>query len=136
LNRTPVKIRAIYADTDAMGIVYHTNYIRWFEVGRTELFRDMGILYTEVEAAGFNLPLTQVYCHYLLPTHYDDLIFVDTEIAYLKRASMKFAYLIRDEKREKLLTEGYTIHACTDRAGKIIRIPAVIADKTRSFYQL
>jgi acyl-CoA thioester hydrolase len=134
LNRTPVKIRAIYADTDAMGIVYHTNYIRWFEVGRTELFRDMGILYTEVEAAGFNLPLTQVYCHYLLPTHYDDLIFVDTEIAYLKRASMKFEYLIRDEKREKLLTEGYTIHACTDRAGKIIRIPAVIADKTRSFY--
>jgi len=134
LNRTPVKIRAIYADTDAMGIVYHTNYIRWFEVGRTELFRDMGILYTEVEAAGFNLPLTQVYCHYLLPTHYDDLIFVETEIAYLRRASMKFAYLIWDEKREKLLTEGYSIHACTDRAGKIIRIPAVIAEKTRSFY--
>ena len=134
MNRTPVKIRAIYADTDAMGIVYHTNYIRWFEVGRTELFRDMGILYTEVEAAGFNLPLTQVYCHYLLPTHYDDLIFVETEIAYLRRASMKFTYLIWDEKREKLLTEGYSIHACTDRAGKIIRIPAVIAEKTRSFY--
>lgn len=134
MNRTPVKIRAIYADTDAMGIVYHTNYIRWFEVGRTELFRDMGIVYTEVEAAGFNLPLTQVYCHYLLPTHYDDLIFVETEIAYLRRASMKFAYLIWDEKREKLLTEGYSIHACTDRAGKIIRIPAVIAEKTRSFY--
>ena len=134
MNRTPVKIRAIYADTDAMGIVYHTNYIRWFEVGRTELFRDMGIRYTEVEAAGFNLPLTQVYCHYLLPTHYDDLVFVDTEIAYLRRASMKFAYLIWDEKREKLLTEGYTVHACTDRTGKIIRIQAVISDKTRSFY--
>jgi acyl-CoA thioester hydrolase len=134
LNRTPVKIRAIYADTDAMGIVYHTNYIRWFEVGRTELFRDMGILYTEVESAGFNLPLTKVYCHYLLPTHYDDLVFVETEIAYLKRASMKFAYLIWDGKREKLLTEGYTVHACTDKDGKIIRIPAVIAEKTRSFY--
>ncbi len=61
LKKTPVKIRAIYADTDAMGIVYHTNYIRWFEIGRTELFRDMGILYAEVETAGFNLPLTQVY---------------------------------------------------------------------------
>ena len=134
MNRTPVKIRAIYADTDAMGIVYHTNYIRWFEVGRTELFRDMGILYTEVEAAGFNLPLTQVYCHYLLPAHYDDLVFVETEIAYLRRASMKFAYLVWDEKREKLLTEGYTVHACTDRAGKIIRIPAVIVEKARSFY--
>ena len=134
MNRTPVKIRAIYADTDAMGIVYHTNYIRWFEVGRAELFRDMGILYTEVEAAGFNLPLTKVYCHYLLPTHYDDVVFVETEIEYLRRASMKFAYLIWDEKREKLLTEGYTVHACTDRDGKIIRIPAIIAEKTRSFY--
>jgi acyl-CoA thioester hydrolase len=134
LNRKPVKIRAIYADTDAMGIVYHTNYIRWFEVGRTELFRDMGILYTEVEAAGFNLPLTQVYCHYLLPTRYDDLVMVETEIEYMKRASMKFAYLIWDEKREKRITEGYTVHACTDRDGKIIRVPAVIAGKTRLFY--
>lgn len=134
MNTTPVKIRAIYADTDAMGIVYHANYIRWFEVGRAELFRDMGILYTEVEASGFNLPLTKVYCHYLLPTHYDDLVSVETEIEYLRRASMKFVYLIWDEKRGKLLTEGYTVHACTDRDGKIIRIPAFIADKTRSFY--
>jgi acyl-CoA thioester hydrolase len=134
LSRTPVKIRVIYADTDAMGIVYHTNYIRWFEVGRTELFRDMGILYTEVEAAGFNLPLTQVYCHYLLPTHYDDLVLVETKIEYMKRASMKFAYLLWDEDRKNILTGGYTVHACTDRGGKIIRIPDMIADKIRLFY--
>ncbi|TFG90264.1 MAG: acyl-CoA thioesterase [Syntrophobacterales bacterium] len=134
MNRTPVKIRAIYADTDAMGIVYHTNYIRWFEVGRTELFRDMGILYAELEAAGFNLPLTQVYCHYHLPAHYDEMVLVETEIAYLKRASMKFTCLIWDENRENLLTEGYTIHACTDRCGKIVRIPASIADKIQIFY--
>jgi acyl-CoA thioester hydrolase len=135
LNRTPVKIRVIYADTDAMGIVYHTNYIRWFEVGRTELFRDMGILCAEVDAAGFNLPLTQVYCHYHLPAHYDEMILVETEIAYLKRASMKFTCLIWDENRKNLLTEGYTVHACTDRCGKIVRIPAIIADKIRSFHQ-
>jgi acyl-CoA thioester hydrolase len=134
LNRTPVKIRAIYADTDAMGIVYHTNYIRWFEIGRTELFRDMGILYSEVEAAGFNLPLTQVYCHYYLPAHYDEMVLVETGIAYLKRASMKFTYLIWDEKRENLLTEGYTVHACTDRSGKIVRIPARISGIIRSYY--
>ena len=110
MNRTPVKIRAIYADTDAMGIVYHTNYIRWFEVGRTELFREMGILYADVEAAGFHLPLTLVYCHYHLTC------------------------LIWDENRKNMLTEGYTVHACTDRCGKIVRIPAIIADKIRSFY--
>ena len=134
LKKTPVKIRAIYADTDAMGIVYHTNYIRWFEIGRTELFRDMGILYTEVEAAGFNLPLTQVYCHYLLPTKYDDLVHVETEIEYLKRASMKFTYLIRGERLQNRITEGYSIHACTDNNGKIVRIPPIITDKVRQFY--
>jgi len=134
LNRTPVKIRVIYADTDAMGIVYHTNYIRWFEVGRTELLRDMGIRYSDVEAAGFNLPLTQAYCHYHLPAHYDETVLVETEIAYLKRASMKFTCLIWDENRKNLLTEGYTIHACTDRHGKIVRIPAIIADNIRSFH--
>lgn len=133
--KTAVKVRAIYADTDAMGIVYHTNYIRWFEIGRTELFRDMGILYTEVETAGYNLPLTQVYCHYLLPAHYDDIILVETEIEYLKRASMKFTYRVWDEERRKVLTEGYTVHACTDREGRIIRIPAMIADKIQKFHQ-
>ena len=134
MQKTPVKVRTIYADTDAMGIVYHTNYMRWFEIGRNELFRDMGILYPEVEAAGFNLPLTQVHCHYLLPAHYDDVMLIETDIEYLKRASMKFTYLIWDEKRENLLTEGYTVHACTDRSGKIIRLPQMITVKIRKCY--
>ncbi len=124
MKKAPVKIRTIYADTDAMGIVYHTNYIRWFEIGRTELFRDLGILYAEVEKVGFNLPLTQVFCHYLLPARYDDIVEVETDIEYLKRASIKFTYLIWDENRQNRLTEGYSVHACTDKNGNIIRIPS------------
>lgn len=134
MNKTAVQIRVIYADTDAMGIVYHTNYIRWFEVGRNELFRDMGIFHSDLVTAGFNLPLTRVYCHYLLPAHYDQLLLVETEIAYLKWASMKFAYRIWNENRTNLLTEGYTVHACTEKNGKIIRIPASISDKIRTHY--
>ncbi len=133
MEKTPVRIRVIYADTDAMGIVYHTNYIRWFEIGRNELFRDMHIHYKELEAAGFNLPLTQVHCHYLLPTRYDDIVLIETNIEYLRRVSIKFAYLIWDENRQNLLTEGYTVHACTDRYGKITHIPPIIADKIRFF---
>jgi len=133
LKRTPVKIRVIYADTDAMGIVYHTNYIRWFEIGRTELFREMEILYAEMEASGLNLPLTQAYCHYFLPAYYDDIVLVETDINYLKRASIKFTYRIWDENRQNLLTEGYTVHACTDRNGKVLRIPATTADKINQF---
>jgi len=126
-------VRAIYADTDAMGIVYHTNYIRWFEIGRTELFREIGILYTEVESAGYNLPLTQVYCHYHTPARFDDIVIVETEIAYLKHASLKFEYCLRSEEHKKSFTEGYTVHACTDRNGRIIRIPPMVSDKIKQF---
>lgn len=129
MPRTPVRIRVIYADTDALGIVYHTNYIRWFEIGRTELLREAGILYKGMEASGFNLPLMEAYCHYHLPARYDDIVLLETEIAYLKRASIKFTYRLWDEKRCNLLAEGYTVHACTDRNGKILRLPAETTDK-------
>ncbi len=135
MKTKPVRIRAIYADTDAMGIVYHTNYIRWFEIGRTELLRGMGILYSVFEQAGFNMPLTQAYCHYIRPARYDDVVEVDTQIAYLKRASMKFTYQIWDETRENLLTEGYTVHACTDNSGKVVRFPQEIADRINNQYR-
>lgn len=117
------KIRVIYADTDAMGIVYHTNYIKWFEIGRTELLRVMGIHYAVFESRGFNLPLTKAYCHYLLPARYDQVLFIETDIDYIKRASVKFNCSIWDENREKKLVEGYTVHACTNGEGKIVRIP-------------
>ncbi len=116
-----------------MGIVYHTNYIRWFEIGRTEFFRQIGIVYKDVEEKGCALPLTQVFCHYYLPARYDDLILLETDIGFVKRASMKFIYRIWDENHKNILTEGYTVHACTDRLGKIIRIPLLITDKLENF---
>ncbi len=124
-----VKIRVIYADTDAMGIVYHTNYIKWFEIGRTELLRNAGLVYAEIESQGYNLPLTEAYCHYLLPARYDQIIVVETTLEYLKRASMKFNYMIWDEEKKNTLVEGYTVHACTNDKGKIVRIPPVIIEK-------
>jgi acyl-CoA thioester hydrolase len=122
------KVRVIYADTDAMGIVYHTNYIKWFEVGRNELMRQLGVSYTEMEASGFSLPLTKVSCHYLLPARYDDVLTIETKIDYIKRASMKFVSEIWDEKRKSLLVEGYTVHACVNSEGKIRRIPPQILE--------
>lgn len=125
------KIRVIYADTDAMGIVYHTNYIKWFEIGRTELLRDMGIYYAVFESRGFNLPLTKAYCHYFLPARYDQVLLIETKIEYVKRASVKFNCSIWDEQQEKKLVEGYTVHACTNSEGKIVRIPEDVVDLIR-----
>ena len=136
MKRNRVNIRVIYADTDAMGIVYHTNYIKWFEIGRTELLRSVGIVYAEMEAQGYNLPLTEAYCNYLSPAKYDQIIVVETELEYLKRASMKFVYTIWDEDRQKALVEGYTIHACTNNLGKIVRIPSFILEKVNEQIQI
>ncbi len=134
MDKKTVKIRVIYADTDAMGIVYHTNYIRWFETGRTEFFRNIGIAYRDVESGGFNLPLTQAYCHYHLPARYDDLVLLETDIDFIKRASIKFVHKIWDEAHKNLLAEGYTVHACTDSSGKVIRIPAMITDRLKTAF--
>ncbi len=136
MKRNHVNIRVIYADTDAMGIVYHTNYIKWFEIGRTELLRSVGIVYAEMEAQGYNLPLTEVYCNYLFPAKYDQIIVVETELEYFKKASMKFVYTIWDEDREKAMVEGYTIHACINKMGKIVRIPSFILEKVEEQMQI
>lgn len=125
-NLTPVRV--IFADTDAMGIVYHTNYIKWFEIGRSEIFRQLGLFYSEIEKHGFNFPVTEVYCNYLLPAKYDQLLFVETRIDYISRVVIKFFYNIWDEQKKHVLTSGYTIHACTNAEGKVRRIPQILLD--------
>ena len=123
------KIRVIYADTDALGIVYHTNYIKWFEIGRGELLRELGIPYSQIENMGYYLPLTEVNCHYLCPARYDQIVLIETQIIFVTRASIKFRFLIWDEKQEKTLAEGESVHACINKQGKIVRIPSEITEK-------
>ncbi|MRR17219.1 MAG: acyl-CoA thioesterase [Deltaproteobacteria bacterium] len=127
------KVRVIYADTDAMGIVYHTNYIRWFEMGRNEIMRQLGVSHSELERLGLNLPLTKVSCHYLAPAKYDDMVTIETKFDYIKRASIRFNSKIWDENQEKVLAEGYTIHACTNNEGKIRRIPKLLLELTEKY---
>jgi acyl-CoA thioester hydrolase len=122
------KIRVIYADTDAMGVVYHTNYIKWFELGRNEFMRQLGVPYTELGKLGLNLPLIKVSCDYLKFAMYDQLLIIETKFDYIKRASIRFNSRIWDENKENVLVEGYTIHACTNNEGKIRRIPKLLLE--------
>ncbi len=112
-----------------MGIVYHTNYIKWFEIGRAELLRELDVPYSQIEDMGYNLPLTEVHCSYLYPARYDQIVLIETEIVYLKRASIKFNYVVWDERQEKVLVEGESVHACISKQGKIVRIPPDISEK-------
>jgi len=108
------EVRVIYGDTDAMGVAYHANYLRWFEVGRTELLRDIGFAYSELERFPVWLPLTHAHLEYKKPAHYDDVIIVCSQITELGFASMTIEYKITNKKTGELLVTGYTRHGITD----------------------
>ena len=113
--------RVIYGDCDSMAIVYYSNYLRLFEIGRTEWLREQNITYREVERRGFFLPATEAYLKYTQPAVYDDLLAIETKVGYVKRASTRFDYIIfRDADR---IVEGYTVHACLDGDNRIVRFP-------------
>ena len=118
--------RVIYGDCDSMAIVYYSNYLRLFEIGRTEWLRDQGIAYREVERRGFFLPATEAYLKYAQPAVYDDLLTIETRVGFVKRASSRFDYVIYREGDR--IVEGYTVHACLDRNNRIVRFPDFLFD--------
>lgn len=122
-------VRVLFADTDAMGIVYYANYLRWFETGRVEVMRRRGMAYRELTGKGIHLPVTQASVRYFSPARYDDLLAIHAEIRECKRASIAFGYRIEREDGV-LLADGETVHAFTDGDGKIVRIPELFFEKT------
>jgi acyl-CoA thioester hydrolase len=127
-----IETRVTYAETDAMGIVYYANYLRWFEMGRTELMRNLGISNWEMEKQGTYLPVSEVFCKYLVSARYDDLLIIETFVDFLKRASIQFAYRILRKADGAELVTGTTLHAFVDREGKIVRVPSSLKEKIRS----
>lgn len=120
------KLRVRYQETDRMGIVYHSNYFVWFEIGRTELFKKIGTSYLDLESRGYSLLVTEAHCNYKASATYDDEVEVLTRLAELKNSSLTFNYEVR--KGNTLITSGVTKHAFLDRGGKIVRIPAMLAE--------
>lgn len=120
--------RVIYGDTDNMGQAYYGNYFRWFEIGRNELFRSLGISYASVESLGIFLPVAEAYCKYSVPARYDDLLMIETSLDTRFKGAIKFDYRIYDQDEKTLLAQGYTRHACLNREGKVVRPPAFIKE--------
>ena len=120
--------RVIYGDTDNMGQAYYGNYFRWFEIGRTELFRSLGISYASVESRGIFLPVAEAYCKYSVPAKYDDLLMIETSLDTRLKGAIKFDYRIFSEDGKTLLAQGHTKHACLNREGKVVRPPVFIKE--------
>ncbi|MGM0472302.1 MAG: acyl-CoA thioesterase [Bacillota bacterium] len=105
------RLRVTYRDTDKMGVVYYANYLHWFEVGRTEYFRESGITYQDLERQGIFLPVLEANCNYHQPARYDDQIQIKTRITRLKRIKLWFEYQIERVSDGELLATGSTEHS-------------------------
>ena len=117
-------VRVIYGDTDAAGIAYYGNYLRWFEVGRAELMRRKGFSYRDVmDRDGVMLPVIEAVATYHASARYDDVLRVLAEIREVKGVRLTFGYRIEREDGALLVT-GHTVHAFTGRDGRPVRPPA------------
>lgn len=137
------RVRVLYADTDKFGIVYHASYLRYLELARVELIRASGLPYTELEAVGLGLPLTEMAVQYRAPALYDDQMTIKIGVSLLTRVRMFFDYEVvvapgdragLDE--ERVLLHAQTRHACVRREdGRPDRLPVAVYERLRSCYK-
>lgn len=116
------QIRVQYYETDCMGIVHHSNYVRYFEMGRTEMMRNLGFPYSELERQGIQMPIISVECRYLHPARYDELLTIRTTVSDNISARIRFEYEIFNETG-KLVCTGATELAFVDVLEKRPRRP-------------
>ena len=131
LGEHEIEIRVRYSETDAMGVLHHSRYLNYFEMGRTELLRASGGSYREMEERGRFLVVTKVAVQYRSPARYDDLLSLRTKLARISFAKLEHSYeLLRGDQ---LLTRAETTLACVDREGKVQRMselfPELFADR-------
>ncbi|MFH1078742.1 MAG: YbgC/FadM family acyl-CoA thioesterase [Pseudomonadota bacterium] len=118
--------RILYADTDRSTVVYHANYLRYFEYGRTSLMRDAAFPYKEIEANGLVYPIIDMGIQYFEPLYYDDPMWIHTRPAELERVKLRFDYVITHAESGALVCRGFTKHCALNASGK----PTAVDPKT------
>jgi len=132
------EVRVRYAETDQMGIVYYANYLVWFEIGRVELLRALGLAYSQLEIDHqCILPVIEASCRYRSPARYDDEILIETRPSLLRGSVIRFAYRIyaksnQERKERELLAEGETVHVVCDDQLNRKRLPEKYAAALRA----
>jgi acyl-CoA thioester hydrolase len=132
VNEARVRVR--YAETDQMGVVYHSNYLIWFEVGRVELIRQMGLDYKKMEEEeGCGISVVAVHARYRSPARYDDELVIETRLLAARGAVVRFGYRILRVVDGALLSEGETMHVCVDRHMKKRNLPPKYAERFAAY---
>ncbi len=121
------RVRVIYGDTDQMGVVYYANYLRYFELARSELLRARGKSYRDMEADGLSLPVVEATCRYVAPARYEDLLLVGVEVPSVTRVTLTCRYEVTREGEPGVLCTGTTVHACLGKGGRPARLPDWVA---------
>ena len=118
------RLRVRYAETDQMGVVYHSNHLIWFEVGRVELMRQMGFTYRDMERDdGRFIAVAEATCRYRAPVFYDEEVIVRTRLKTVRESVIIFSYELTRADNGTLLAEGETTHIVTDSSMKIAVLP-------------
>lgn len=133
IRRASTTFRVRYGETDQMGLVYHPNYLVWCEIGRTELMRELGLTYAEIERQGTFLAVAEASVRYRAAARYDDLIRVETEVENVRSRSIAFAYeIFRVEPAPARLASARTTLVSTDADGRTRQLPTSVLDLFRS----
>ena len=118
-----IREKVRFVETDLMGVVHHSNYFHWFEMGRVEYLRSIGILLNDLLAHDIVFPITDVTCKYRSSARFDDIILIQTTLKAVSKVKMVFTYEVVKEVGQTLLATGETQNVFTDGQGKIIRLP-------------
>jgi acyl-CoA thioester hydrolase len=124
-------LRTLYADTDRSDVVYHANYLRYFEFGRASLMRDAAYAYREIEESGYIYPIISTAIDYFRPLHYDDVMYIHTRPGDLERVKLQFDYVITHTPSGDIVCTGFTRHCAVNSK----RTPVAIDDKTLHLWE-
>ena len=129
-NRT--EQRVYYSDTDHGGVAYYANYLKWFEIGRTEILRQNKLDYNNFETQGLIAPVVEVKCTFKEPARYNDVVIIETKVEHIGNSIIKFVYSITRKKNKKLLAEGDTVTVFVDmKTGR----PKPVPDEIRKVFE-
>ena len=130
-SETTVRVR--YAETDQMGVVYHSNFFIWFEVGRVEFLREMGVSYKDMEEVDdCHIVVVEARCQYRRPARYDDVLRIRTRVAESRTRTLRFQYEVFHDAMGELVANGETSHVICDAQGR----PKTLPEKYRSLFPL
>jgi acyl-CoA thioester hydrolase len=133
-NNTYLTVR--YAETDSMGVVHHSNYPVWFEIGRTEFFKNAGFTYSRMEHLGVLMPLINLKCSFKSPARYDEEIIVKTYLSEVSKTRIRFGYEVIRKSDEKILNIGETEHVFTNKDFVPVNLQKVLPEYYSAFDNL